>query len=152
RGYTDGTDATVLFEDFSRTTGTNTYGFANDAIDITLDHVTNAVPNHNVLDPYGRRNHLRAATISWTAPGGSFQTNWAPRGLGQNIRRFKPLYFPFPRQCTPPSGTSCAAPSTLNPTEPSSFSVRLVAGDGSMSDPVDVHDYTDLRGPVGTSV
>ena len=152
RGYTDGTDATVLFEDFSQPTGTNTYGFANDAIDITLDHVTNAVPNHNALDPYGRRNHLRAATISWTAPGGSFQPNWAPPGLGQNISQFKTLDFRVSRQCTPPSGTSCPAPSPLNPTEPSSFSVRLVAGDGSMSDPVDVDNYTDLRGPVGTSV
>jgi hypothetical protein len=152
RGYTDGSGATVLFEDFTQSTGTNTYGFANDAIDITVDHITNAIPNHNVVDAYGRRNNLRAATISWTAPGGSFQTNWAPPGLGQDIGQLKTLDFRVSRQCTPPSGTSCPAPSSLNPTEPSNFSLRLVAGDGSVSDPLYVDNYTDLRGPVGTSV
>jgi len=152
RGYTDGTGATVLFEDFSQPTGTNTYGFANDVIDITVDHITNAIPNHNAVDPYVRRNNLRAATISWTAPGGSFQTNWAAPGLGQNISQLKTLDFRVSRQCIPPSGPICPAPSSLNPTEPSNFSLRLVAGDGSVSDPLYADNYTDLRGPVGTTV
>ncbi len=140
RGFTDSpnTGVTTVFEDFDRPTGTNTYGFPNDASNITIAH--GSVPNHNTVDPYGRAGTQRAGAISWTTSGANtfFQTNWAEVGTGRDISGFLTLDLRLSRQ-----------DSTSNPTGPTNLSIRLAMAGGTLSDPVQLSNYTDLRGPVG---
>lgn len=138
RGYTDSPDAgiTTVFEDFDRPTGTNTYGFPNDASNIMITH--GSVPNHDPVQ--------RAGVISWTSPGANryFQTNWAAAGDSIDISPpigYKTLDLRVSRQASP-----------LNPVGPTNFSIRLAHDDGTLSGPVQLSSYTDLRGPVGSAV
>lgn len=152
RGFTDSPNATVntVFEDFDKPTGTNTYGFPNDASNITIAH--SAVQNHNTVDPYFRAGTQRAGAISWTTSGPDtfFQTNWAAAGTGKDISNFLTLDLRVSRQCAALPPASCSQPNALNPAGPTNFSIQLVQADGTMSDAVQLSSYTDLRGPVGS--
>jgi hypothetical protein len=153
RGYTDGT--TRVFEDFRfPISGVNTHGFFNDIIDITIDHIIDGVPDHNSVDEGGRQTGQTAGRLSWIAPGGFFQTNWRPPGLGEDISRFQTLEFRVSRQCRDPRQDEppCTEPDLdLNPREPTNFSVRLALSNGTLSEPVQLAAYTDLAGPVGVT-
>jgi hypothetical protein len=146
RGYTDSpsSDITLVFEDFDKPTGTNTYGTANDASNITISH--GSIPQDSNNDAYGRPGVQRAAAISWTSSGGFFQTNWTNTGTGRDINAYQTLDVRLSRQCVLPG---CQNPSPLNPAGPTNFSVQMVMADGSISDPVQIQNYTSLVGPVG---
>lgn len=146
RGYTDSpsSDVTLVFEDFDKPTGTNTYGSANDASNITINH--GSIPQDSNNDAYGRPGVQRAAAISWTSSGGFFQTNWTNTGTGRDITAYQTLDVRLSRQCVLPG---CQNPSPLNPAGPTNFSVQMVMADGSISDPLQIQDYTSLVGPVG---
>lgn len=132
RGYTDSPNSSVttVFEDFDRPTGTNTYGFPNDASNISINHGN--VPNHAGVQ--------RAGQISWTSSGEAtyFQSNWAAAGTGNDISGFKTLDLRLSRQNSP-----------LNPVTPTNFAVALSLDDGTLSQAVNISSYTDVRGPVG---
>ena len=165
RGYTDSPNSSVTlkFEDFDRATGTSSYGFPNDASNITIRHsecvdnpmtsCPNSVPNHNTGDPYGRFGHQQAAAISWTAAGSNtfFQTNWTAAGTGRDISAFQTLDLRVSRRCAGLVGAppSCDDTNALNPTDSTNFSIRLTLADGSLSGPVQLNSYTNLTGPVG---
>jgi hypothetical protein len=163
RGYTDSPDSSVtkVFEDFDQPTGTSTYGVPNDASNITIRHAhcsgdpsipcPDSIRNHNGSDPYGRNGQQQAAAISWTTSGSStfFQTNWMATGTGADISGYQTLDLRLSRQCATPGSSPCAMPNALNPAGPTNFSIRLAMADGSLSDPVQLSTYTDLRGPVG---
>ncbi len=140
QGFTDSPNPAVtkIFEDFDKPTGTNTYGFPNNASNITIDHTT--VPEHTGPDAYGRQSVQRAGNMSWRAPGEDvfFQTNWSAAGTGQDITGFQTLDLRISRQ-----------PSGLNPPDSTNFSIRLAMDDGTLSRPVQLAKYTDLTGPVG---
>ncbi len=132
RGYTDSPNSsiTTVFEDFDQPTGTNTYGFPNNASNISINH--GSVPNHSPVQ--------RAGQISWTSSGDAtyFQSNWAAAGTGNDISGFKTLDLRLSRQN-----------SGLNPMTPTNFAVALSLDDDTLSPAVNISTYTDLRGPVG---
>ena len=124
---------TTVFEDFDQPTGINTYGVPNDANIVNIAH--GVVPNHDVAQ--------RAGAISWSTAADDvyFQTNWTSAGVGGNISGFQTLDFRVSRQHNPALNP--------NPDTPTDFSVRLALADGTLSQPVQVSAYVDLRGPVG---
>jgi hypothetical protein len=130
RGYTDSPALNVTFEDFTQPTGTNTYGAANDAGGITINHGANLVPNHAPA--------LRAAQISWNTPNAFFQTNWTPPSVGADISNFLSLDIRLSRQS-----------SGLNPAGPTNFYIALAQADGNYSSVLPLNAFIDLRGPVG---
>lgn len=132
RGFTDSPNSgvTTVFEDFTAATGTSTYGFPNDAVGIGVNHGT--VPNHAPTQ--------RAGQISWTSPGGYFQTNWAGIGLGTDITSFRTLDIRVSRQF---SGLNGPILSSTN------FTIQLALADGTLSSEANLSTYTDLTGPVG---
>ena len=143
RGFTPPVPIKV-FEDFTGPTGTSSYGFPNDASNITIVHGT--VPNH---DP-----SLRAGRISWTTagPGTYFQTNWTPVGQGLFLTGYTTLELRVSRQS-----------SSLNTTTPTDFSISLQSPDHISRGSVKLSSYTDpnfvgqpgnqsnLKGPVGST-
>jgi hypothetical protein len=133
RGYTDSpsTSVTTTFEDFNMATGISSYGIPNQTLGLSQYVHGNPVPN----EP-----GQRAASISWTAGGAGtyFQTNWTAAGTGNDISSYGTLDFRISRQS-----------SVLNPTDPTNFSIQLAHDDGTLSDPVQLQNYSDLRGPVG---
>jgi hypothetical protein len=132
RGFTisPNQNLTTTIENFSGSTGTNTYGFPNEAINIEIVH--HHVPDH---DP-----SQRAGKISWISNKGAyFQANWTSAGTGKDISSdYRTLDMRLSRQ-------DIEAPAS----EATNFSVQLTRADGGFSDPVQVQDYTELRGPVG---
>ncbi len=143
RGFTPPVPIKV-FEDFTGPTGTSSYGFPNDASNITIVHGT--VPNH---DP-----SLRSGRISWTTagPGTYFQTNWTPVGQGLFLTGYTTLELRVSRQN-----------SSLNTTTPTDFSISLQSPDHISRGSVKLSSYLDpnfvgqpgnqsnLKGPVGSS-
>ncbi len=132
RGFTISPDAaaTVILEDFSEATGTNTYGYLNDYQHIEICHAP--VKNH---DP-----SQRAAKITWSSNTDTFfQTNCAETGTGYDISSgFKTMDFRVSRQVRANA-----------PNETSDFTIQLIHADGAPSAPVQAETYTGLRGPVG---
>jgi hypothetical protein len=139
RGYTDSPreSVTMIFEDFDRPTGTNTYGFLNDASNVTVNHAS--VKDHDSGDPYARRGVQRTGNISWMAASGNtyFQTNWSAPGTGRDIRDFQTLDFRVSRQLGQPTDTY------------TNFSIQLAMANGALTQAVPLASYTDLTGPVG---
>ncbi|MEM9387873.1 MAG: hypothetical protein AAGA68_22660 [Pseudomonadota bacterium] len=133
RGFVDAPNRRleVVFEDFSQPTGTNRYGFANDAKGITLEH--REVPGHD-LDQ-------RAARISWNgaSPEAYLQVNWTSPGAGRDVSRRRTISFRVARQFQ-----------QLDYLSSTDFTVALVNADGSLSSSRRLSDYLDLTGPVGT--
>ena len=143
RGFTPPV-AIKVFEDFTGQTGTSSYGFPNDASNITIVHGT--VPNH---DP-----SLRAGRISWTTAGPAtyFQTNWTAVGTGRFLTGYTTLELRVSRQS-----------SSLNPTTPTDFSislqtpVRITTGSVKLSRYIDPNfvgqpgNQSYLQGPVGST-
>ncbi|HEX5751741.1 MAG TPA: hypothetical protein VFZ09_36315 [Archangium sp.] len=124
-------DITLRLEDFLGPTGMGSSGVPNDASHISIEH--GPLPEH---DP-----RLHGARISWTSAGRStwFQANFAPPGEGLSLEHYATLDFRIDR-----------APSGLNSfLEPTHFSVQLVDAKGHLSEPLDIADFVDLRGPVG---
>jgi hypothetical protein len=93
RGYTDSADAAVTktFDDFDNATGFNSYGPANTASNVTVNH--GGIANHS--------SRQLVAQIAWKASGADtyFQSNWTAPGVGQNASAFKTLDFRAARQC-----------------------------------------------------
>jgi len=133
RGFTPSPDQdlTLRLEDFVKPTGTSTFGFPNDTSSISIAH--DIVPEHDAS--------LTGARISWIGSGTDvfFQTNFAPAGSGISLRRFDMLELRVDR-----------AFDSLNPAEPTDFSIQLVNADGTMSKPVSIAEFLDLSGPVGS--
>jgi len=136
RSYSDSPNYGVTFplEDFSGPTGTSEYGFTIDTNGL-LGYSHGFVPNHATTPPPGQR----AALISWNAPGGTLQTNFAPDGSGGDLSVYATLDLRVSRQS-----------SALNP-DSTSFSIQLVMADGSVTSSVSLSSYTSLVGPVGQS-
>lgn len=143
RGFTPPVTIKV-FEDFTGQTGTSSYGFPNDASNITIVHGT--VPNH---DP-----SLRAGRISWTAAGSNtyFETNWTAVGHGMPTSSYKTLEIRVSRQN-----------SSLNTDAPTDFSISLRSSGNFNTGTVKLSKYLDpnfvgqsghkslLQGPVGST-
>ena len=129
RGYTSSPSATVtrILEDFDQPTGTSSAGIPNVASNINITH--DLVPEHD--------QSLRAGAISWSRAGKDvyFQTNVAPAGRGISISRYKTLDLRVENQ-------EYSATST-------DFKVALVKADNTLSRPVSIRRYVNLRGPVG---
>lgn len=146
RGFTDSPspDITTVFDDFPATGG-------NERLTSNITLTFGTVPNHDAGDPYGRPGQQRAAAISWTASGANtfLQSNWSAAGTGRDISSQRTLDLRLARQCVAVAGRACQQASPLNPAGPTNFSIRLALADGTLSDPVLLTDYTDLRGPVG---
>jgi hypothetical protein len=119
RGFTDSPSNTI-------TTVLNdlssSAGLSSSGITVSFGPVPNHSPSQNV------------ARVSWTSAGGYLQANFA----AQDISGLATLDFRVSRQS-----------SSLNPAGSTSFSIQLVAGDGTLSDPAPLNAYTDLVGPVG---
>jgi hypothetical protein len=124
---------TLVFEDFDQPTGVNTSGVPNDASIVTITH--GPVPRHDPIQ--------RGGAISWSTAAEDvyFQTNWTVAGVGFDISPYPTLDFRVSRQHNPALNP--------NPNLPTNFSIRLALADGSLSPPVQLSTYTDLRGPVG---
>lgn len=129
RGYTSSPNAAItrVLEDFNRPTGTSSAGLPNIASNINIVH--DFVPEHDPL--------LKAGAISWSRAGNNvyFQTNVAPIGQGINISGYKTLDLRLENQDF--SAT------------PNNFNVVLVRANGTLSPPVPIQRYVNLRGPVG---
>ncbi len=140
RGFTPPVPIKV-FEDFTGQTGTSSYGFPNDASNITIVHGT--VPNHS----------LRSGRISWNTAGPTtyFQTNWTAVGTGRFLTGYTTLELRVSRQDSP-----------LNPITPTAFSISLQTPLHATSGSVKLSNYLDpnfvgqpgnrssLQGPVGS--
>ena len=134
RGYSRSPDASVtrVFEDFNQQTGTNSYGFLNDATGaVTVTH--GRVPNHDL--------NLWAGIITWTHSGTQdyFQSNWSDVGTGTNVQQFQTLDFRVSRRFS----------ASLNSANGTTFSVQLVMADGTLSGTVSLCKYAELTGPIG---
>lgn len=129
RGYTSSPNAAVtrVLEDFNRPTGTSSAGFPNIASNINIFH--GSVLEHDPI--------LKAGVISWSRAGNNvyFQTNVAAAGRGINISAYKTLDLRLENQ-------------EYSPT-PTNFNVVLVRANNTLSQPVPIQRYVDLRGPVG---
>ncbi len=130
RGFTHspGDAVTRVVEDFDKPTGTSTHGYPNDAVTIEISH--GPVPDHD--------EGQTAGAISWTAPGGYFQTNWSAPGTAVDISDYRTLDLRVSRQA-----------SELNPGGDTTFSVQLVHADQTLSAPVPLDRHASLTGPVG---
>ncbi|WP_375764880.1 hypothetical protein NR798_24490 [Archangium gephyra] len=133
RGMTATADeeATLRLEDFLGPTGLGMSGVPNEASNIHIEH--GPLPEHDPL--------LQGARISWSSAGKDtwFQANFTPPGQGLSLKNYATLELRVER-----------APSGLNSYfEPAHFSVQLVDAEGSLSEPLDIADFVDLRGPVG---
>jgi hypothetical protein len=128
---------TTTFDDFDQATGTNSYGVANTASDVSVAH--GSIFNHSSFQ--------RVAQIEWdrASPNTFFQSNWAAPDSGRDASRFRVLEFRVSRQCGDPD---CSNRGPQWQTT-SNFSIRLVSGDGTSSTPVQLRDYLWLTGPVG---
>ncbi len=138
RGYTDtpDRDVTLSIEDFSGPTGTGSSGLPTVARGVTLKH--GGVPSH---DP-----NQRAAAITWSGDGDQlFQTELEPPGRGRPLAGFETLEFRVSRRCV----EYCSQPHPLNGNGATDFTVQLVRPNGSLSAPVRLAHYLQLRGPVG---
>ena len=134
QGFTPSPSSAVtrVFDDFDPPRGGDPAGISNvtNHSDVTITH--GIVPNH---DP-----SLAAGHITWTSPGADryFQSTWTAAGSGNDVRGYQTLDFRISQRNNP-----------LNPSGATNFSIRLVMADGSVSDPVPLCRYADLRGPVG---
>jgi hypothetical protein len=139
RGYTDSPNAAVTrtFDDFDRPSGFNSSGAANTASNVTVVH--GGIANHSAQQ--------RVAQVAWRSPGAEtfFQSNWTPPGVGQSAAAFKTLEFRVARQCGDDACTKTDAQWLFA----TSFSVRLVAADGTLSPGFPISNFLTLTGPVG---
>jgi len=146
RGYTDSPDSslTAVFDDFTGPTGFNSHGPANTSNNVFVVH--DHVANHDPAQQF-------AALVSWNGPGSDtfFQSNWASPGNGANASSYATLDFRVSRQCADPTDLLCSKQSNWFNFE-TNFSIRLMASDGTLSNPVQLRDYLSLTGPVGSLV
>ncbi len=146
RGYTDSPDSslTAIFDDFTGPTGFNSHGPANSSSNVSVLH--SHVADHDPLRQF-------AALVSWNGPGANtfFQSNWTNAGNGVNASSFGTLDFRVSRQCADPTDLLCNKQSNWFNFE-TNFSIRLVGANGTLSSPVQLHDYVSLTGPVGSLV
>ncbi len=144
-------NVTRLLEDFDGPTGTSQFGIPNQTSNVTVDHV--GVIEHGI--PFSARDahlvriplpaFLRAGRISWQRAGGDvfFQINFTGPGSGLDLSSYATLDFRVDRE------TPSRAPNA-NPVGPTNFHVRLVRGDGSLSEAVAASNFIELVGPFGT--
>jgi hypothetical protein len=138
RGYSDSpaTGANTVLEEFENPTGTNSWFYPNQASNITIQHI-------NLVTDGTRSRHdpiQRVAVIGWTAAGENtfFQTNFSQ---GSDLQFGKTLDFRISRRYSPALNGDL-----LSTTD---FSIRLVMGDGRLSNSVRLSAYSNLTGPVG---
>ena len=146
RGYTDSPDSSLTssFDDFTGPTGFNSHGPANTAANVSVVH--GHVANHDPFQQF-------AALVSWNGAGADtfFQSNWTNPGGGMNASSFGTIDFRVSRQCADPTDLLCTKQSNWFNFE-TNFSIRLVARNGTVSNPVQLRDYLSLTGPVGSLV
>ena len=146
RGYTDSPDSslTAIFDDFTGPTGFNSHGPANSSSNVSVLH--SHVADHDPVRQF-------AALVSWNGPGANtfFQSNWTNAGNGVNASSFGTLDFRVSRQCADPTDLLCNKQSNWFNFE-TNFSIRLVGANGTLSSPVQLHDFLSLTGPVGSLV
>src|SRR5262249_19176008 len=146
RGYTDSPDSslTTIFDDFTAPTGFNSHGPANSSSNVSVLH--SHVADHDPIRQF-------AALVSWNGPGTDtfFQSNWTNPGNGVNASSFGTLDFRVSRQCADPTDLLCNKQSNWFNFE-TNFSIRLVGANGTLSSPVQLHDFLSLTGPVGSLV
>ena len=139
RGYTDSPNAAVTrtFDDFDQPTGFNSSGAANTASNVTVVH--GGIANHS--------SQQRVAQIAWRSAGAQtfFQSNWTPPGAGQSAAAYKTLEFRVARQC----GDDACSKTDAQWLFATSFSVRLVGADGTVSPAFPISNFLTLTGPVG---
>ncbi len=139
RGYTDSADAalTTTFDDFDQPTGVNSSGALNSVSSVSVTH--GGIANHSLQQ--------RVAQIAWKAAGANtyFQSNWTPPGQGRDAGSFRTLDFRVARQC----GDAACSKTDAQWLAATSFSVRLVSADGSLSNAIPIGNYLTLTGPVG---
>lgn len=139
RGYTDSADAalTTTFDDFDQPTGVNSSGALNSISSVSVTH--GGIANHSLQQ--------RVAQIAWKAAGANtyFQSNWMPPGQGRDAGSFRTLDFRVARQC----GDAACSKTDAQWLAATSFSVRLVSADGSLSNAIPIGNYLTLTGPVG---
>ena len=128
---------TTTFDDFDQATGVNTYGTPNTASHVSVTH--GSIFNHSSLQ--------RVAQIEWNQAAADtfFQSNWTAAGAGRDASTFVTLEFRVSRQC---GDEFCRNPGSLSQFA-TSFSIRLVTADGTVSAPTQLRDYLSLTGPVG---
>lgn len=131
RGYTDSPDSSVtrVFDNFQPASTNVRTGSG-----ITL--AIGGIANHS--------GQQQVAQITWNGAGPStfFQTAAA---ANVNAGSLKTLDFRVSRQCGDPA---CTKPDSFFNFE-TSFSIRLVDGNGNVSSPELLKDYVSLTGPVG---
>jgi hypothetical protein len=142
RGYIDAASPAYSreLENFSRPTGTNMSGAANDSANISLTHTSSR-------GQPGMGNHaggLRFARISWSSAGTGtyFQSNFVHSGSGLDLSGFSTLDFRVER----------VPESALNSTAfPTWFEVQLVGPGGVLSNGVPMLFRARLTEPVGAT-
>jgi hypothetical protein len=139
RGYADaaGTTLSRRFDDFDQPAGFNSPGVPNSASNVTVNH--GRIPNHS--------SQQRVAQIAWKASGTEtwFQSNWTLPGFGVDVSDLKTLDFRVARQC----GNDECTTTDSHWRFATSFSVRLVGADGTLSTAIPISSYLTLTGPVG---
>jgi hypothetical protein len=140
RGYTDTPDQDIVLpiEDFGAPASTGSSGLPTTTRGISIEH--GRLPSHD--------DTQRAAAITWSGNGDRlFQTDLLPPGRGRSIAGFQTLEFRVSRRCQ----EFCSRPHPLNGNGPTDFTVQLVRPNGSLSAPVGLAPYLQLRGPVGVA-
>jgi hypothetical protein len=89
--------------------------------------------------------------VEWSRGLILFSKVTGPTLGGVNASSFGTVDFRVSRQCANPLDLLCSKQSNWFNFE-TNFSIRLVAGDGTLSNPVQLHDYLSLTGPVGSLV
>jgi len=133
RGYSDSPSpaVTAVFDDF-------TAGFAqNTASNVAVAY--GGIANHSAVQ--------RTAQVSWNGPGPQtyFQVNWKGPAPGFNLAGYPTLEFRVSRQC---KDAACQQSNLGFPFDVN-FTIRLVRGDDTLTDGVQLKDLLNLTGPVG---
>ena len=123
---------TTHVENFSTDSTNGSMGHPFGVNNVTL--TVGTVPEHS--------STLMAGEIIWTSSGADtyFQDNWTATPEGLNVAGNTSLNFRVSRNN-----------SSSNPSAATDFSVNLVFADGSLGTTVDLADYFDLLGPIGSS-
>lgn len=133
RGFSDSPSPAVtqVFDDFAAGATQNT--LSNTAVNY------GGIANHSSVQ--------RTAQVSWNAPGPQtyFQVDWKGAGAGLNLAGYPTLEFRVARQC---KDAACQQSNLGFPFDVN-FTIRLVRGDGTLTDGISLRDAINLTGPVG---
>ncbi len=134
RGFEDSPDRMVTerIDDFNNFAPTSSWFVPNDTAGLTM-YGHSGMPGHD--------GAIQRAAVTWwdhAGPDVYFQPNWTAAGSGRDTNIYQTLELRVDR-----------ADNALNPPGPTDFSIALGLDDGTLSTPVLLSSYADLRGPVG---